>query len=53
MGRKHTHTQTNRDPNHDNPRESETLRREEDVFGYELQRLVYSVWSAASISKLE
>ena len=52
--------QTKRDPNRDKilarsnqPRTSETYRRQDDVFGYELQLVstVYCmIWSATSIS---
>ena len=50
-------SQTNRDPNRDKtlarsnqPRTSETYRRQDDVSGYELQFLLSSRVSAASIS---
>ena len=43
-------TQTNRDPDHDKilatssqPRTSETFRRQDDVFGYEVQFLLSGV----------
>ena len=53
--------QTNRDPNRDEiharpnqPRTSETYRRQDNVFGYKLQLVsTVIVWSAASISESE